>query len=648
MKTNHLFKFGAFVLATCLLASCIDEKYDLDNVDMTIGTSGDLTLPTCSTGEIVLKNLMDLKEDGVVRIVNGEYFIVEDGRANVPCINITPITISAPALSSITASIDIDKESFPVNSAARTRAGMRIGGVDLPALPDFAYTYTITDKDKAYYALDNAISSSVPKEVVELTSVTFADNTTLDAKVQISFDSEVNFVNKIHLDSLTLQIPMGLNVASASFIHWIYRDGQEVEEQVNAISIDNTTGTIILTETDEGTIVDEKHEIHIRLTFDKAITGTSGFTFENGRVSLSGIFKMNGIFRLQSDDFNLNALTLEQALKVYNTGSYDAILPTHLNFQGTASFLNDICVTNFAGKVQAGAGDIAPIKLNNLPDFLNDPEVVLDLANPALFVEVDFPLPSSAQTSITLTSAYTDGTPPVVKTTGSVTIPANAHVVFCIAGKPEEVTAMPQEYASYTVIPVFVDGLNELFKKLPDEIKVEVGDITMDTDDMPIPSKYDVKVNYSVYTPLAFGEDFALVYQGTEEGIGEDLDGLDKLDIKGLHIEATVVTNFPLKLTLSVDALDRNNKSMKGSVVSVDDIVINAHKGAEPTSRHPLSINIRPLKGHTMGEMLSRLYRFHYRAVAEADGQGTLKEDASIKLEDIKITLKGGISYDAN
>jgi hypothetical protein len=46
--------------------------------------------------------------------------------------------------------------------------------------------------------------------------------------------------------------------------------------------------------------------------------------------------------------------------------------------------------------------------------------------------------------------------------------------------------------------------------------------------------------------------------------------------------------------------------------------------------------------------MLGRLDKFHYRAVAEADGEGTLKEDASIKLEDIKITLVGGISYDAN
>lgn len=80
----------------------------------------------------------------------------------------------------------------------------------------------------------------------------------------------------------------------------------------------------------------------------------------------------------------------------------------------------------------------------------------------------------------------------------------------------------------------------------------------------------------------------------------------------------------------------------------MSDIVIEAHKGPDATSSQPISIEIIPLQGHTIGEMLGRLDKFHYRAVAEADGEGTLKEDASIKLEDIKITLVGGISYDAN
>lgn len=88
-------------MVACMLASCIDEKYDMDNVDMTIGTQGDLTLPTSSTGEIVLKSIMDLDEDAVIQAVDGEFFLKTDGSADVPEVDITPISISKPEIDDI-------------------------------------------------------------------------------------------------------------------------------------------------------------------------------------------------------------------------------------------------------------------------------------------------------------------------------------------------------------------------------------------------------------------------------------------------------------------------------------------------------------------------------------------------------------------
>ena len=53
---------------------------------------------------------MDLKEDGVVQIINGEYFIVENGSANIPSIDITPIVINKPELSPIVANIHLHQD----------------------------------------------------------------------------------------------------------------------------------------------------------------------------------------------------------------------------------------------------------------------------------------------------------------------------------------------------------------------------------------------------------------------------------------------------------------------------------------------------------------------------------------------------------
>ena len=636
MQKKSFYKLGVFALATCMFVSCVDDKYDLDNVDMTIGTTGDLTLPTSSTGEIILKNLMDLKEDGIIQTIDGEFFLVEDGSADVPSIDITPISIAQPVLSSIKASVEVDKFA---ESSARSLDGVNV--------PDFTYRYTIQDSDKAYYNLDNAVSGTVPEEVVELNSVTFADKTVMDAKLMLSFGSGYDYINKVHLDNLTLAIPQGLHVSAASFVHYTEVDGKEVLEEVPAISIDNENGEIKLTENDVNTIIDSNHEIHIKVTFDQAVTGKGGFDFADHEVSLSGMFKIEGCFRLETQDFLLDKLTPEQQQSVAQTGSFDVICPQSIKFEGNAAFDKDISIVSFSGKVESHIGDIAPIVLNDLPDFLNDPEVVLDLANPVFYVEVDNPMPFDAKTSISLSSKYDDGTPAIVKETGNVTIPASMLTVFCVADHFEGVE-IPENYQGKNVVFVPVQNLNELLKKLPKEINVDVADISMDIDAMPIPSKYDVKVNYMVYTPLEFGDEFKLVYQGTEEGISEDLEDVNDLDTKEVRIEANAVTNFPMNLTLSVDVLDRNNFSLKDKIVTVNDILINAHKGSEETSTQPVVLTIKPLPGHSISELLQNLDKFHYRAVAEADAEGKLFEDAHIKLTEIKITLVGGISYDAN
>ena len=57
MEIKRFCGLGMLVLSSCLFVSCVDEKYDLNDVDMTLGTSSDLTLPTSSTGEIILKNI---------------------------------------------------------------------------------------------------------------------------------------------------------------------------------------------------------------------------------------------------------------------------------------------------------------------------------------------------------------------------------------------------------------------------------------------------------------------------------------------------------------------------------------------------------------------------------------------------------------
>lgn len=657
MKKNHLFKIGAFALATCMLTSCIDEKYDMDNVDMTIGTQGDLSLPTSSTGEIVLKSIMDLDEDAVVQTVDGEFFLKTDGSADVPEVDITPISIAKPEIDDIDITV-LGKEIFPARSNVKAAAAG--GGATLDeiwaSIPSMTYSYTLK-KNEAYYTLGKSISSNVPKEVVEIDSVVFADETTLEVTINVNVGEATGILDKVHLDNLKLNIPYGLHISKAEFIHYTelkQNGGRPVTVQGE---IDNTTGVVVLTKEDaDATVTAAGHDIKALITYDKAVTGEgSAFIFNKNdmKVSLAGDFFVNGSFRIESDDFNKDAVMNDAELwnKILTEQSFRPLFPEKVKFLGGASFDKDIDVHAFAGDVKVKVSEISPIALNDMPDFLNDPEVCLDLVNPAFFVKVKMnqPLPADARTSILLTSMYENGKQ-MEKSTGEIVIPGDkSEVLFCVADHLEGIK-VPEEYSALAgdMVHVKVDSLNKLLMELPDEIKVDVEDITMDIETMSIPYRNEIMVDYMVYTPLEFGPSFKLVYQGTEEGLSDDMEDVDGLNSKGIRIEAMAVTNFPLDLTLSLDVQDSRGNSLKGELLQVSDIVIQGHDGTSETSTHPVMLELKPVEGHTIGEALKRMDKFHYKATATASSEGKLFENAFIKLTEIKLTLLGGISYDAN
>lgn len=51
---RHFFLPAKMLLVGLLLTACVDNSYDLDNIDLTIGTSADLALPVINTSEIKL------------------------------------------------------------------------------------------------------------------------------------------------------------------------------------------------------------------------------------------------------------------------------------------------------------------------------------------------------------------------------------------------------------------------------------------------------------------------------------------------------------------------------------------------------------------------------------------------------------------
>ncbi|MDE7136736.1 MAG: hypothetical protein K2N91_08900, partial [Muribaculaceae bacterium] len=132
-----------FVMSLCLLAlgttawSCIDDKYDLSDIDSTVRVKvNDLVIPI-NIDKIDMGSIIKLDEDGIVQIVNNEYAVVKDGSINSSEVKIDPIVINSI---NITPTVDI------INTVPASGVS-----IDLP-LPSTATSYSYSS---------NAISSKV-------------------------------------------------------------------------------------------------------------------------------------------------------------------------------------------------------------------------------------------------------------------------------------------------------------------------------------------------------------------------------------------------------------------------------------------------------------------------------------------------------
>lgn len=645
MKKTFFPTLGMLAMASSLLVSCMDNDYDLNNVDMTIGTSADITLPICSTSDILLKNVMDLTDDGVVQIENGEFFIVSDGSANVPDVNIDDISISKPTLTDINTTVDLDDQPFAGGRSTRAYS--------LPGIPDVTYTYTIEDGDETSYGYDGETSGEVPESVIEINSVTFKEYVIVNAGVTVSFGEGHDYIEKVHMDNLVVSVPAGLQVSAAQLLY--VKNG--TAEAVDAISIDNENGKVQFTKEDKGFLIKEC-DVYIRLLCSEAIEGKGGLKFdkERSKISLDGEFRIDGTFRLESTEFNTDKLTAQQEETVKNDGNYDNIRPDFVSFIGEAEFESgDIKVGTFSGKLKTNITDIAPFELNDLPDFLNEPEVVLDLDNPSFFIKVKNEMNAVATTAISLSSRYSDGTPSETRSSGEINVPASCTSVICLAEYPEK-AVVPAAYEGFKVVKAKVKDLGDLLRKIPDEIDVDVADLVANMNDVPVPSNYEMSVDYMLYTPMEFGPDLNLVYEGTEEDIHEDMEDAGKIGGKEVRVVGNVYTELPLGLTVSLDILDVDGNSLKydevnnpEGVFTVGDIDVDPYDEDNKDSHvQPLNLTIKSVGEDGIRKMLQNMDKVVYRAVAKADKGGKLYEEAKIKLTDLKFTVIGGITYDAN
>ncbi len=635
MKTKIHKALIACILfgGSMLVSSCFEEGYDINDVDYTVGTSMNLRFLIGNTAGIYLKNVIELEKDGVVKVMGDDtYCVSETGKADIPPIDIPEISIPSPR-TEMNASLGLDNDASEVRGANANNAES--------SATEFSYKFKVGGEDHTIHAGTDGISELIKS----ITSVKCVENTfNLDAKISGFPD----FVDKVRAKDLQLKLPQGLDF-----------DKNSVRFMGISARVDEN-GVIYLTEeAGDGRTIDVNEgvaDISLSIQFTGMTLGEC-FKFDSKErsVAIDGGFNISGEFCISLEkDVRRDALrkNANSATKAddFDFEDFASLMPDAIEYVGTAYFDENIVLTTFTGEVEHEVGEIAPIELNNLPDFLDDEEVVLDLRNPMIFITTKSEIPAEAKTSVTLFGVYKDKAE-IKKEIGEITISGGSEkTTFCIVTDKKNVK-LPQGYEEKDVEFIEVENLDELIYKIPEKIGVEIAPINMYANDVDITRDYNVDVDYEVFAPLSFGSDFNLVYRDTEDGLSEDLNDLE--DIKELDgtiaIKAKVESDLETALTLSVIPLDKDKKEIKDLQAIAVEIPAKA-KGEE------IVITFKTLtEGKKMSDILlgrngaKQLDGIRYVARMNKPIDGAvLKSNHGIRLYNMKLMLDAKASYDAN
>ena len=526
---------ACLLLSPLAFTSCTDDHYDLNEVDSTIGVGSDgLRLPTSSTDEIQLSDVLELNESDVVKIQeNGDYMFEQDGGDVTPARPMIDI-IQISKQSTTSEALVIPKNLITGINAMGKKTGVRKADNIGKEAPVNQFDF----------------SGNKPAEVLSLKTVSVDAN----IKLAVSFSSALkSCVTKIAKLSLNMPSYMSFTASTTS---------GDLSVNGNKITLANisTANEITL-------------NIDINaLDFKSGNNGT--LAIEGGKIKMDGTVVMG--VEISPSDINLSGLT-----------SGDLSITSQIQFP-------DFKVTGAQGRFSPtiDLGNLGEATINNVPDFLKDGNVVVDLANPQIWLTTNSDLTLDGYVDGVI-QAYKKGQVIASVNVDNIKIKANETSKICICRNASLVDG-----SMFTQV-IEVPTLSTLIRTIPDKLVFEA-DARADSQNeyaITFGRQYNISPSYTIKAPIAFAEDARIVYNDSIEDMNKDLKDLDFAEGTYINVDANVENKVPAHLTVSAYAVDVNGKRMSDDLISivVSNVVAASPDGTTPVVT-PLNIKVQQKK----------------------------------------------------
>lgn len=616
-----------FVGALCagsafLTTACVDNSYDLsEDLDLTMGLgSNGLSVPMGNVEKIYLNDILSVDESVKLDAAN-QYYLVEDGTTNFDfTIDNVTTKVDNPTLRT-----DPGKPALPFNTVCEILHAAGVSSIPVPADKIFSGEAEGTE------SMDFSVSD-ISSDIKAIHSVSF---TPLKVSLNLEWfksNAALKFDLK-ELKKVEITLPPILHVVEGSVSEgWTLAEGNKLVAQSVAFN---------------GANMKEIVSFMIDQTQLKDCS-----TIENGELSISpevlhikmkggADFVSTGSFTMTSNDY----MDVRLYIKVGTPG---------------ANNKTNVYVTRAKGVFDPLINpDVESIDIaSELPDFLQDPEVRVNVSNPTLKFNVypknNVQIPADVDFYATLHSIKDgqDQVSPVefpkytrlYKNTSNV-------IYFHQDAAPYDPTGLETDAPGKKVQTKKVDNISSLINVLPDRIEVDLGANGNDKhirvvgeNEVALGQKYSQAVDYTIYVPFEFKNGVTIVYTDETDGMNEDL---KDYAADGIQISAEAENTIPLDLKATISAYDMNDKLIPG--IQFEEVDVKAGGGTNATAVTTALTIKATLTDPNLLKKLDKL-EFKINAASEATSNATHKLVSTqyVQLKNVKLKLIGQIVADFN
>lgn len=617
-----------FVGALCagsafLTTACVDNSYDLsEDLDLTMGLgSNGLSVPMGNVEKIYLNDILSVDESVKLDAAN-QYYLVEDGTTNFDfTIDKVTTKVDNPTLRT-----DPGKPALPFNTVCEILHAAGVSSITLPAVSQVfsgeaegteSMDFSVTDISSDIQAIHSV--SFTPLKV-SLSLEWFKSNAALKFDLKELKDVEITLPSILHVVEGSVSEGWTLTEGNKLVAHSVAFNGANMKEIVSFM-IDQTQLKDCST-IENGELSISPEVLHIKMK--------GGADFVN-----------TGSFTMTSNDY----MDVRLYIKVGTPG---------------ANNKTNVYVTRAKGVFDPLINpDVESIDIaSELPDFLQDPEVRVNVSNPTLKFNVypknNVQIPADVDFYATLHSIKDgqDQVSPVefpkytrlYKNTSNV-------IYFHQDAAPYDPTGLETDAPGKKVQTKKVDNISSLINVLPDRIEVDLGANGADKhirvvgeNEVALGQKYSQAVDYTIYVPFEFKNGVTIVYTDETDGMNEDL---KDYAADGIQISAEAENTIPLDLKATISAYDMNGNLIPG--IQFDEVDVKAGGGTDATAVTTALTIKATLTDPNLLKKLDKL-EFKINAASEATSNATHKLVSTqyVQLKNVKLKLVGQIVADFN